>query len=255
MSVSKLVRSTGSATATMVVSTKIMKKPRHSAHSAAHGRTSSLTTVLPRPSPRSSDRQRPERPDPVQCIRARIMEIVSPPASRESLRHTESSAAPQATRTRPRQVSPHHAGASARAAGGPWGLPKATRETENTALAGKTSQLLGKQRDLPTGQHHVHLTFRQTVVHLVDLLLGLVVQLELRGPGQGFHDIFQHQRITGVDPVVVGRIGELQSQDAEVRQVLPMDTGEGRGDDRSEEHTSELQSRGHLVCRLLLEKN
>src|SRR5207253_10827225 len=26
------------------------------------------------------------------------------------------------------------------------------------------------------------------------------------------------------------------------------------GTDRSEEHTSELQSRGHLVCRLLLEK-
>src|SRR5207253_10448837 len=27
-----------------------------------------------------------------------------------------------------------------------------------------------------------------------------------------------------------------------------------RPEDRSEEHTSELQSRGHLVCRLLLEK-
>src|SRR5690625_6442986 len=27
-----------------------------------------------------------------------------------------------------------------------------------------------------------------------------------------------------------------------------------RPDHRSEEHTSELQSRGHLVCRLLLEK-
>src|SRR5207253_11211575 len=27
-----------------------------------------------------------------------------------------------------------------------------------------------------------------------------------------------------------------------------------RGKSRSEEHTSELQSRGHLVCRLLLEK-
>src|SRR5207253_8005133 len=26
------------------------------------------------------------------------------------------------------------------------------------------------------------------------------------------------------------------------------------GSDRSEEHTSELQSRGHLVCRLMLEK-
>src|SRR3712207_8998803 len=28
----------------------------------------------------------------------------------------------------------------------------------------------------------------------------------------------------------------------------------GQGDDRSEEHTSELQSRQYLVCRLLLEK-
>src|SRR3984893_12411886 len=31
---------------------------------------------------------------------------------------------------------------------------------------------------------------------------------------------------------------------------VPMDPGE-----RSEEHTSELQSRGHLVCRLLLDKH
>src|SRR5690625_2365872 len=31
-------------------------------------------------------------------------------------------------------------------------------------------------------------------------------------------------------------------------------TSGGPGDSRSEEHTSELQSRGHLVCRLLLEK-
>src|SRR5690625_6470697 len=33
----------------------------------------------------------------------------------------------------------------------------------------------------------------------------------------------------------------------------PVDIGGDRGE-RSEEHTSELQSRGHLVCRLLLEK-
>src|SRR5439155_2014282 len=32
------------------------------------------------------------------------------------------------------------------------------------------------------------------------------------------------------------------------------ETGELQQDPRSEEHTSELQSRGHLVCRLLLEK-
>src|SRR5687768_18006476 len=31
-------------------------------------------------------------------------------------------------------------------------------------------------------------------------------------------------------------------------------TADGRNDARSEEHTSELQSRLHLVCRLLLEK-
>src|SRR5439155_4724981 len=35
---------------------------------------------------------------------------------------------------------------------------------------------------------------------------------------------------------------------------LDYQTGEGLAGPRSEEHTSELQSRGHLVCRLLLEK-
>src|SRR5439155_12513273 len=39
-------------------------------------------------------------------------------------------------------------------------------------------------------------------------------------------------------------------------RAVPIDLeGEARRHhDRSEEHTSELQSRGHLVCRLLLEK-
>src|SRR5690625_6641680 len=35
---------------------------------------------------------------------------------------------------------------------------------------------------------------------------------------------------------------------------LLTDTGTDKEPARSEEHTSELQSRGHLVCRLLLEK-
>src|SRR5690625_1433117 len=34
----------------------------------------------------------------------------------------------------------------------------------------------------------------------------------------------------------------------------PLEAGNFKGKQRSEEHTSELQSRGHLVCRLLLEK-
>src|SRR3712207_7823130 len=36
--------------------------------------------------------------------------------------------------------------------------------------------------------------------------------------------------------------------------VLAFDLDPGEGVDRSEEHTSELQSRQYLVCRLLLEK-
>src|SRR5690625_1385137 len=41
----------------------------------------------------------------------------------------------------------------------------------------------------------------------------------------------------------------------EVRRLVENQVGDASAEDvRSEEHTSELQSRGHLVCRLLLEK-
>src|SRR5207253_3987693 len=51
--------------------------------------------------------------------------------------------------------------------------------------------------------------------------------------------------------VIAHRLSTIRSAD----QILAMERGEivERGT-RSEEHTSELQSRGHLVCRLLLEK-
>src|SRR3989442_5352243 len=39
-----------------------------------------------------------------------------------------------------------------------------------------------------------------------------------------------------------------------VRERSDLIEGRRERDDRSEEHTSELQSRPHLVCRLLLEK-
>src|SRR5439155_7188069 len=38
------------------------------------------------------------------------------------------------------------------------------------------------------------------------------------------------------------------------RSFMSRHRGNRTREDRSEEHTSELQSRGHLVCRLLLEK-
>src|SRR5690625_6117604 len=41
---------------------------------------------------------------------------------------------------------------------------------------------------------------------------------------------------------------------SEERATVAVDVRVVNETDRSEEHTSELQSRGHLVCRLLLEK-
>src|SRR5207253_9599930 len=58
-------------------------------------------------------------------------------------------------------------------------------------------------------------------------------------------------------PRVAGRVDGGDVQAAHVHHSAIAQRGDLRlmnGNDRSEEHTSELQSRGHLVCRLLLEK-
>src|SRR5437870_9126442 len=54
--------------------------------------------------------------------------------------------------------------------------------------------------------------------------------------------------------VAAGLVGRERAR--VTHHLVPLAESErrfGRGE-RSEEHTSELQSRGHLVCRLLLEK-
>src|SRR5207253_11163928 len=51
--------------------------------------------------------------------------------------------------------------------------------------------------------------------------------------------------------VVINLLGGPDSSFLPANDGLSVTTG---SDLRSEEHTSELQSRGHLVCRLLLEK-
>src|SRR2546422_2182533 len=63
-------------------------------------------------------------------------------------------------------------------------------------------------------------------------------------------------RSTLVTQVVVGRGDELEHRTVIVRVVERPGKGQRavRVAERSEEHTSELQSRLHLVCRLLLEK-
>src|SRR3712207_7134470 len=57
-----------------------------------------------------------------------------------------------------------------------------------------------------------------------------------------------HVIVKGTDKQQVGQTA------AEVRAVRPPEPYKGKGIRRSEEHTSELQSRQYLVCRLLLEK-
>src|SRR3712207_8837444 len=57
-------------------------------------------------------------------------------------------------------------------------------------------------------------------------------------------------RDEGAHPRHRARRPETRSRRADHMAPLHGDTGE----DRSEEHTSELQSRQYLVCRLLLEK-
>src|SRR5690625_7374875 len=65
-----------------------------------------------------------------------------------------------------------------------------------------------------------------------------------------FRSVLAHQQVVGERPDLRVPIGRGAGDDRTVR-VLGADLAE---DARSEEHTSELQSRGQLVCRLLLEK-
>src|SRR5439155_3059915 len=53
---------------------------------------------------------------------------------------------------------------------------------------------------------------------------------------------------------LIGQSPRTNEKEADRREKLGVPIQELIEEIRSEEHTSELQSRGHLVCRLLLEK-
>src|SRR2546429_8297566 len=61
-------------------------------------------------------------------------------------------------------------------------------------------------------------------------------------PSEGNYQFFQNH--TATEPTQLNKLGPQHIRLQAVSQGVP----------RSEEHTSELQSRLHLVCRLLLEK-
>src|SRR5207253_5766072 len=69
----------------------------------------------------------------------------------------------------------------------------------------------------------------------------------------GEHDsAIQAGSLAGLDRLAVVGDPSLQRTNESLVRYRVADSARNRA--RSEEHTSELQSRGHLVCRLLLEK-
>src|SRR5690625_6697056 len=87
------------------------------------------------------------------------------------------------------------------------------------------------------------------------------------GPQQAFNHRFRSSTAT-VEPITASERGEIRAHTKHPVILRRRPNPHGSGgctksrmartcpgkNSRSEEHTSELQSRGHLVCRLLLEK-
>src|SRR5437870_8302539 len=73
------------------------------------------------------------------------------------------------------------------------------------------------------------------------------------------HELFHTATVLAHDVIVMSPLIELEHRHAILEMMARdepggLELGQHAVDGRSEEHTSELQSRGHLVCRLLLEK-
>src|SRR5438874_10657026 len=66
--------------------------------------------------------------------------------------------------------------------------------------------------------------------------------------------LFRSQHDLGVGGAVAGGVRQRHRRERPQRLAPPHELRVGPNDERSEEHTSELQSRRDLVCRLLLEK-
>src|SRR5690554_4669570 len=83
---------------------------------------------------------------------------------------------------------------------------------------------------------------------VMDLLLSAVIKLgaRLARPGEFTERAFLNDKIDLVQAEAIADLIDSSSEQA-ARSAL-------KSLQRSEEHTSELQSRPHLVCRLLLEK-
>src|SRR5690625_7555777 len=79
----------------------------------------------------------------------------------------------------------------------------------------------------------------------------------LMTPRPPISTLFPYTTLFRSHPVPTEKLLPLFRQGVQVTWELPscqITPARNKSKERSEEHTSELQSRGHLVCRLLLEK-
>src|SRR5690625_1344034 len=112
--------------------------------------------------------------------------------------------------------------------------------------------------------HEGHLSLMKTAREETDFVVVSIFVNPLQfGPHEDFEQYPRDEekdlklaKENGVDLVFLPDVSDMYPNEASITMqvVRRTDVLCGRSRPRSEEHTSELQSRGHLVCRLLLEK-
>src|SRR5690625_5579227 len=132
------------------------------------------------------------------------------------------------------------------------------RVTLNTNQTFLLTDTVGFIHKLP---HHLVKAFRSTLEEVLtaDVLIHVV---NYANPHHEAHRKLTNQIVAEIGardiPIIyaynkIDLVEEVRSVNQENHIYMSAMTKKGI-EDRSEEHTSELQSRGHLVCRLLLEK-
>src|SRR5439155_10026267 len=92
-------------------------------------------------------------------------------------------------------------------------------------------------------------------VPLVHLLRAHLIELMRASVTREKRAAIASQLVTYItSPQFKGPIEEAAERAEDLQRILVQEAKDHFREWRSEEHTSELQSRGHLVCRLLLEK-
>src|SRR5690625_6889701 len=86
---------------------------------------------------------------------------------------------------------------------------------------------------------------------LADVVLVDIPKMENPTKGKAL-DMLEASPVQGFDANITGTSNYEDIKDSDI-VIVTAGIARKPGMSRSEEHTSELQSRGHLVCRLLLE--